>query len=53
MQCEICEIVQLSKNKTKVTSIMASPGDNRGFIYIHIHTPGDKMVNVVVVVVIY
>ena len=37
-QCEICEIVQLSQNKTKFNSIMASPG----LIYIHIYPPGDK-----------
>ena len=38
VQCEICEIVQLSQNKTKCNSIMASPG----LIYIHIYPPGDK-----------
>ena len=42
MQCEICEIVQLSQNKTKGTSIMASHGDNHVLIYIHIYPPGDK-----------
>ena len=42
VQCEICEIAQLSQNKTKGTSIMASPGDNHGLIYIHIYPPGDK-----------
>ena len=38
MQCEICEIVQLSQNKTKCNNIVASPG----LIYIHIYPPGDK-----------
>ena len=38
MQCEICEIVQLSQNKTKCNSIVESPG----LIYIHIYPPGDK-----------
>ena len=38
VQCEICEIVQLSQNKIKCNSIMASPG----LIYIHIYPPGDK-----------
>ena len=38
VQCEICEIVQLSQNKPKCNSIMASPG----LIYIHIYPPGDK-----------
>ena len=34
VQCEICEIVQLSQNKIKCNSIMASPG----LIYMHIVT---------------
>ena len=38
VQCEICEIVQLSQNKMKCNSIMASPG----LIYIHIYPPGDR-----------
>ena len=38
VQCEICEIVQLSQNKIKCNSIMASPG----LIYIHIYPPGDR-----------
>ena len=37
-ECEICEIVQLSQNKIKCNSIMASPG----LIYIHIYPPGDR-----------
>ena len=38
VQCEICEIVQLSQNKIKCNSIMASPG----LIYMHIYPPGDR-----------
>ena len=38
------EIVQLLWNKTKGTSIMASPGDTHGLIYIHIYPPGDNQV---------
>ena len=38
VQCEICEIVQLSQNKIKCNSIMASPG----LIYIHMYPPGDR-----------
>ena len=42
VKCEICEIVQLSQNKTKGASMLASPGDNHGLIYLHICLPGDK-----------
>ena len=38
VQCEICEIVQLSQNKIKCNSIMALPG----LIYIHMYPPGDR-----------
>ena len=38
VHCEICEIVQLSQNKIKCNSIMASPG----LIYIHMYPPGDR-----------
>ena len=45
MQCGICEIVQMSWNKTirnRSGRNMASPGDNHGLIYIHIYSPGDN-----------
>ena len=38
VQCEICDIVQLSQNKIKCNSIMVSPG----LICIRIYPPGDR-----------